>query len=139
MGPLTQVSIDFETSHLVFPTLIAIVVGVLGIAIMLRDRALIAQAPAAWRTTLADIDKPRFFGTIVLTVLYFSLMVPVGNIWPNTGLGFLICSIPYVFAIGVLYLHERSWRDIIPVAILAAVAPPVAWYLFYYVFFLSLP
>lgn len=139
MESLTQVTIDFDTSHLVFPRIIAIVVGLLGLAILIRDRARIAQAPEAWRSTFRDMDKPRFFGTILLTLIYFALMVPVGNIWPNTGMGFLICSIPYVFAIGILYLHERSMRDMIPVAILAAVAPPLAWWLFYHVFYLTLP
>lgn len=139
MESLTQVTIDFDTSHLVFPRIIAIVVGLLGLMILIRDRARIAQAPQTWRVTFSEMDKPRFFGTIGLTLIYFALMVPVGNIWPNTGMGFLICSVPFVFGIGVLYLHERSLRDLIPVAILAVVAPPLAWWLFYSVFFLTLP
>ena len=51
---------------------------------------------------MGEMNKVRFFGTIAITVAYFLLMVPVGNLWPNTGLGFLICSIPYVFLTGAL-------------------------------------
>ncbi len=135
----TQVTIDFETSHLIFPTIIATVLTLLFLTIVIRDRSRIAGSGAYWRQTFASMDKVRFFGTLVLTLIYFWLMVPVGNMWPNTGMGFLICSVPYVFAVGLLYLHERSLRNMIPVAIMAAVAPPLAWWLFSYIFFLSLP
>ncbi|MEV8468411.1 hypothetical protein AB0T83_16670 [Fluviibacterium sp. DFM31] len=63
-----------------------------------RDR--IAASGPYWRRTSGEMDKPRFLGTPGLTVLYFWLMVPVGNIWPNTGLGFPVCLIPFVFATG---------------------------------------
>lgn len=94
MGSLTQVTIDFQSSHLVFPTLIGFILAALGLAILVTRRARLAETGTCWRQTLDDMDKVRFFGTLALTVLYFSLMVPAGNIWPNTGLGFLICSIP---------------------------------------------
>lgn len=135
----TQVSINFESSHLIFPTIIGIVLAVLILTILIRDRARIAGSGAYWRETFASMDKVRFFGTLLLTLTYFGLMVPVGNIWPNTGMGFLICSIPYVFAVGVLYLHERGFRNMIPVAFMSLVAPPLAWWIFSYVFFLTLP
>ena len=139
MGSWTQVTIDFEESHRVFPTIVGTILVLLGLAILIRDRKRIANAPTYWRRTFADMDRPRFFGTLVLTLAYFGLMVPVGNIWPNTGLGFLICSIPFVFAIGVLYLHERTFSTIWPIAVLALISAPLAWWLFSYVFFLTLP
>lgn len=139
MGDLTRVTIDFDTSHLIFPTLIAVVLAILGLAILITNRRQIAGAGGYWRGILEGMDKPRFIGTVVLTVLYFLLMVPIGSIWPNTGLGFLLCSIPYVFLNGLLFLHHRSWRDLLPVAITAAVAPTLVWWLFTYLFFLTLP
>lgn len=139
MGSLTQVSIDFETSHLVFPTLIAIVLALLGLAIVATRWRRIAQAGPYWRGILGEMDKWRFLGTLVLTLVYFSLMVPVGDLWPNTGRGFLICSIPYVLATGLLYMHERGWRQVMPLAIVALVAPLLIWWLFTDVFFLTLP
>ena len=139
MDSWTQVSIDFETSHLVFPTIVAVILLLLGAAIVIRDRQRILKSYSVWRGTMRDMDKARFFGTLALTLAYFSLMVPVGNLWPNTGAGFLICSVPYVLGIGVLYLHERTPRTILPVAILSVTAPPAAWWLFSYMFFLTLP
>ncbi len=103
MGDLTRVTIDFETSHLVFPTIIGVILSVLGLAILVTHRHEIAGSGAYWQRTFERMDKIRFFGAIALTVVYFLLMVPVGNVWPNTGLGFLICSIPYVFLTGILF------------------------------------
>lgn len=139
MGDLTRVSIDFGTSHLVFPILIGTVLALLGLAILItRRRATMAAGPY-WVGVMARTDKARFFGTIALTIVYFIAMVPVGNVWPNTGLGFLICSVPYVFLTGLLFLHTRGWRDIWPVAVMAAVAPTLTWWLFTELFFLTLP
>ena len=139
MGFLTDVTIDFERSHLIFPTIIACVLAVLGLAILVRDRHRIAGAGAYWSGVLGRMDKMRFFGTLVLTLMYFSLMVPVGMIWPNTGMGFLLCSIPFVFLSGLLFMHDRTVRNIVPVAIVSLVAPPFVWWLFTYPFFLTLP
>ena len=139
MEDLTSVTIDFETSHLVFPTIIAGVLAILGLAILVTRRHEIAGAGAYWRGTLRRMDNLRFFGTIALTVLYFSLMVPVGNFWPNTGLGFLICSVPYVFLTGALFLHVRGFRQFLPVIVTAIVAPTLVWWLFTDLFFLTLP
>jgi hypothetical protein len=139
MGDLTRVTVNFETSHLIFPILIAVVLAMLGIAILVTKRREIAGAGTYWRGVFSSMDRFRFFGAIVLTVIYFLLMVPVGSIWPNTGLGFLICSIPYVFLTGALFLHHRGLRDLIPVAVTAIVAPTLVWWLFTDLFFLTLP
>lgn len=139
MGQLTQVTIDFETSHLLFPTIIAIVLGFLGLAIVIRDRARIAASGGYWAGIWRDMDKPRFLGTLILTLLYFSLMVPVGDIWPNTGRGFLFCSIPYVFLTGVLFMHDRSPRRMLPLVVVALIGPIFIWWLFTYPLFLTLP
>lgn len=139
MGQLTQVTIDFETSHLLFPTIIACVLGLLGLAIVIRDRAKIATAGTYWSGIWQSMDQPRFLGTIVLTLLYFSLMVPVGDIWPNTGRGFLFCSIPFVFLTGLLFMHERTMKSILPLAVVSVVGPVFVWWLFTYPLFLTLP
>jgi len=139
MDGLTTVAIDFETSHLIFPRLIAIVLAVLGLTIVITRRREIAAAGAHWRKVFGDMDRLRFFGTLALTVIYFSLMVPIGDIWPNTGMGFLICSIPYVLLTGVLFMHDRANRDLAVMGAVAVVAPTLVWWLFVDVFFLTLP
>ncbi|SDE49497.1 Tripartite tricarboxylate transporter TctB family protein [Paracoccus isoporae] len=139
MSELLRVTVDFDRSHLIFPTLIGGILILLGLAILLTHRRAITGAGAMWAETLAGMDKIRFFGTLVLTIVYFLLMVPVGNLWPNTGLGFLICSIPFVALIGILYMHERDARGLVPMLIVSVVAPTIVWWLFTYVFALTLP
>ncbi|MEJ8475359.1 tripartite tricarboxylate transporter TctB family protein [Roseibium algae] len=139
MGSLTQVTINFETSHLLFPSLIAAVLGLLGLAILIRDRRRIAGSVRYWGDVLSRMDKMRFLGTITLTLIYFSLMVPVGNIWPNTGMGFLICSVPFVFLVGLLLMHDRAPRSLIPMVLTALIGPTFVWWLFTYPLFLTLP
>ena len=133
------VTIAFETSHLVFPTLIGVVLVLLGATIAWRRRAALVGSGARIRAAGAGMDRARLAGVIGLTTVYFLAMVPVGDVWPNTGMGFLICSIPYVFLTGLLFLHDRSPRRLLPVAAMAAVAPATVWWLFVDLFYLTLP
>lgn len=139
MNNLTRVTIDFDTSHLIFPGMIGIVLALLGLAIVIRDRRAILSSGRMWATTFREMDKLRFFGALACTIVYFLLMVPVGNIWPNTGYGFLMCSIPYVAALGVLFMHDRTRGAMAATLAVAVIAPLLVWWLFSEVFFLTLP
>lgn len=139
MGDLTRVTIDFQSSHLVFPILVGCVLLALGTAIFLTRWRTIAGAGQYWSQILRSLDKLRFFGTIVLTLAYFLLMVPVGDLWPNTGMGFLLCSIPFLALCGLLYLRERTRRGVVALGIVSVVTPVLAWWVFAQVFFLTLP
>lgn len=139
MEGLTTVSVEFEASHLVFPRVIAVVLPVLGLAIVIQQRREIAAAGAHWREIFGRMDKPRFLGTVILTVIYFSAMVPIGDLRPNTGFGFLVCSIPYVALTGLLFMHDWSPRALMPVLLTAVIAPTFVWWLFTDLFFLTLP
>ena len=139
MGEWTRVKVDFATSHLIFPTLIGIILLVLGAAILVTQRRSVLASGAMWRETFAKLDKPRFLGGLALTILYFSLMVPVGDFWPNTGMGFLLCSIPFVALSGLLYLHEWTRSSVTALAVVAVAAPLLVWWVFAEVFFLTLP
>ncbi|MGV8953757.1 MAG: tripartite tricarboxylate transporter TctB family protein [Cypionkella sp.] len=139
MGELTRVKVDFATSHLIFPILIGGILLMLGLAILVTQRRDILSSGAMWRQTFAEMDKLRFFGTLALTVAYFSLMVPIGDFWPNTGIGFLLCSIPFVALTGVLFMHDRSPGKLVPVFIVAVVGPVLIWWLFTEIFYLTLP
>jgi len=139
MGNLTKVQVDFATSHLIFPTLVGCILAALGLAILIRERRAILASPAMWRDTFAQMDKVRFFGTLVLTIVYFSAMVPVGDLRPNTGFGFLACSVPYVLLTGLLFMQERTAPRLAVLAVVSIVAPLLVWWLFGDVFFLTLP
>jgi len=139
MGSLTQVTIDFSTSHLIFPALIGAILLALGLTIVITRRRELSGAGAMWSRKFAAMDKPRLLGTLALTVVYFSAMEPIGGLWPNTGLGFLFCSIPFVFIAGAIFSHDRSLRTLWPLAAVAVIVPVTVWWLFAYVFYLTLP
>ncbi|MDP2700339.1 tripartite tricarboxylate transporter TctB family protein [Thalassospira sp.] len=136
---LLDVSIDFDTSHLVFPTLIAAVLVILLVAIAATNWRVIVSAVGATPTWPAGIDHMRFFGTLIATVIYFIAMPAVGNLYPNTGLGFYICSIVYLFGLGALYLHKRDRRHLTIVTLNALIAPSLVWFILSEIFNLSLP
>ncbi|MBZ9668501.1 tripartite tricarboxylate transporter TctB family protein [Mesorhizobium sp. ESP7-2] len=139
MSSLTHVTINFETSHLVFPGVIGAILAILGLAIVVTRRRSIAGSGAYWRGIVSQMDKMRFFGAIGLCFIYFALLEPVGELMPNTGFGFLACSIPFVLLTSLLFMHQRNLRTVLPVVMMAAIAPVLTWWLFNDVFFLSLP
>ncbi|MBV17194.1 MULTISPECIES: tripartite tricarboxylate transporter TctB family protein [Thalassospira] len=134
-----HVTIDFDTSHMIFPTIIAIILGILFTAILItRGRTMLATITnGPWWP--AGIDHMRFFGTLVLTVIYFTAMPSVGDFFPNTGLGFYLCSIPYLFALSTLFLHERTRRTLLIAGANALIAPTIVWYILSELFNISLP
>ena len=134
-----HVTIDFNTSHMIFPTIIAVILGILFVSILITRGSTILATVSNGNWWPAGIDHKRFFGTIALTVIYFMAMPAVGDIFPNTGLGFYLCSIPYLFALSTLYLHERSRRTLMIAGANALIAPSLVWYILSELFNISLP
>ncbi|MEF2072911.1 tripartite tricarboxylate transporter TctB family protein [Consotaella aegiceratis] len=136
---LFHVTVDFDTSHLIFPTIIGTILAILLVVVLVTRARTIAQTlPSIPRRAMA-IDHVRFFGTLGITIVYFLAMPEVGDLFPNTGLGFYICSIPYIFLLGVLYRHDWSPRSLIGPTVNAVLAPTVVWYLLSELFNISLP
>jgi len=140
---LFQVSIDFDQSHLFFPRIVhwlLLIMVVLIVALQgvpyLRD---VSAGRKALPFTAGTFDAGRVFGTLVLTIVYFVSMPYVGDFFPNTGLGFLLMSIPYMFALSWLYLHQRDRGHLLRVALNALIAPVVAWYVLAKLFAITLP
>ncbi|ALA18993.1 MULTISPECIES: tripartite tricarboxylate transporter TctB family protein [unclassified Chelatococcus] len=136
---LLDVTIDFSTSHLVFPTIIGTLLVLLGAVLAVARRHEIRAALAGGIGWPTDMDGLRFFGTLVLTAVYFLAMNEIGWRWPNRGFGFLSASMPFLFAMSVLYLHERSRRHLMLAAVVAVLAPLVAWLVLFRLFDVSLP
>ena len=138
-----SVHIDFSQSHLFFPNIIHWVLGILAIAILIVHRREIVDTLRAWRDKWmareVDFDRLRLFGTIVIIVVYFMAMEPVGEFYPNTGFGFLVMSIPFMFLLSLLYVHEPNPKKLAIMGANAVIAPLVAWYLLAQLFFITLP
>lgn len=143
MSEMFAVTIDFKQSHLFFPSIIHWLLLILVVLI------LVLEAPAYFRAVRAGskslpfskgpFDAPKFAGTLALTLAYFLAMPWVGDFFPNTGLGFLIVSIPYMAALSLLYLHKRDRGHLLRLGLNAVVAPAVAWFVLAKLFAITLP
>jgi len=143
ISDLFKVSIVFEQSHLFFPRIIGWLLLIMFVMIVLfqgipylRE---VRRGTKVLPFTTGDFDSLRFFGTIVLTVVYFVSMDYVGDFFPNTGLGFLFMSVPYMFALSWLYLHHRDRRRLLLMSVNAILAPIIAWYVLAQLFGITLP
>ncbi|WP_319411226.1 tripartite tricarboxylate transporter TctB family protein [uncultured Cohaesibacter sp.] len=148
---LFKVSIDFSQSHLFFPNIIHWILLILALLIALTEgprylrkrRALALEGngndKVAASKVASKVDWLRLIGMLVLTILYFFAMEPVGEIFPNTGLGFLLTSIPFMFLLSILFVHEPGRREFVTIALSSIISPVVAWYVLAQMFQITLP
>ena len=143
LSELLTVSIDFDQSHLFFPKIIHWVLLILFLLIVLFvGRSYLKEVLAGKKSlpfTEGGFDTFRFFGTVFLTILYFISMEYVGRFFPNTGLGFLIMSVPYMFLLSLLYVHNRDRRHLFMITLNSGIAPVIAWYVLAQLFGITLP
>ena len=141
---LFHITIDFSQSHTFFPTIIEWVLLILFLAIAaLYGRGFVRQVASGQRSLSLfreNYDKLRFYGTIVLTVIYFLAMDYVGEtFFPNTGLGFLTMSIPFIFVLSALYAHGLDRRKLTIIGLNAIIMPCAAWFVLAHLFRITLP
>ena len=143
LSSLLSVSIDFETSHLVFPTIIHWILAVLFAIILVTKVIPFLAAVKRGERTLPivgeSMDGFRFFGTLALIAAYFYLMAVVGNMFPYTGYGFLFVSMGFVFLMALMYMHEWTKKAVVTAVITAIVAPSLAWFILAKLFQITLP
>ena len=84
-------------------------------------------------------DKLKLFGTIILLIIYFNGMEFVGGFFPNMGYGFLFTSIVFMFVISLLFIGKPTKKKLIAITANSVITPVLAWYLFNYLFHITLP
>ncbi|MCB8887857.1 tripartite tricarboxylate transporter TctB family protein [Vreelandella malpeensis] len=140
---LFDVSIDFETSHLFFPTLVHWILGGLLALILITKVAPFLAAVKRGERALPIVsesrDNLRFFATLALIPAYFALMAIVGDLFPYTGYGFLFVSMAFVLCMSLLYLHDWTKKALVIVVVNAVVAPSLAWFVLAKLFTITLP
>lgn len=146
MGNLSQmltIKMDFQRSHLFFPAIVEwILVGLLVLIALAHGRELVAHwresSPVA-RIRNWTFDKRRLPGVLILTPIYFALMEPVGKLRPNTGIGFLLTSIVYCFALSWVFVRDNNRRKTVLMTLNALITPTLVWFVFSYAFHITLP
>lgn len=144
---LTQmltVKIEFSQSHLLFPSLVQwLLLILLGLIALVEGPKRLAQVRAASASAAPAARRPvdwvRLGGCLALTIVYFLAMEPVGKLLPNTGIGFLLTSIPYGVALSWLFVHDIDRRKGLLIGASSVATPLVVWAVFAYVFKITLP
>ncbi|MGM0543040.1 MAG: tripartite tricarboxylate transporter TctB family protein [Pseudomonadota bacterium] len=143
LSNLLSVSIDFETSHLYFPTIIHwIMAGLFAVILVTKVAPFLVEVKRGKRSLPffdQKIDAPRFLGTIVLIIAYFYLMAVVGDLFPYTGYGFLFVSMGFVLVMSLMYMHEWKKKAVIIAVINAVIAPSLVWFVLAKLFTITLP
>lgn len=143
ISSLFKVSIAFDQSHLFFPKIVTwflllqLVVTCLVYGIpYIRD---VRSGKRTFPFSSGQWDNLRFFGTIVLTIVYFLSMDYVGGYFPNTGLGFLFTSVIFIFVLSLLFVHGLDRRKMVVLSLSALLSPSVAWFVLARLFNITLP
>lgn len=139
----TSLTIDFEHSHLFFPTLmswllvllILLVTCTYGRSISTSLLNCIQGNNHTWQT----MHKRSFFGTIFITLSYFILLGQLSEVMPNTGFAFLISSMLFLWSLAWLFSGKKSAKVYVNMTVNAIVTPFIVWFVLAELFQISLP
>lgn len=135
-----KITIDFDQSHQFFPRIVGWLLVMLGAAIVaVYRREMIAALRAGAVLLPRELDRPKFFGCIVLVALYLLVMDPLSDLWPNRGYAFLIASMAFMFALSRLFVREPDRTKTLVMAASSVAVPALTWWIFADIFQLTLP
>jgi putative tricarboxylic transport membrane protein len=134
MKDLLTVDIQYSEYHIVFPKIIGTILVILLVAMGVK--ALIKRLKEGKLRELnfsffaKDLDKMKFFGTIVLLLVYvFFLEIA----------GFIPSSIVFMFLITALFRGDLKKNTLVVSAANAVVTTVLIWFFFGYLFDITLP
>lgn len=134
--PDLKVSIIHSTSHTVFPKIVLGILIFLGIILVIQGLLKARQANRRFislkdrRFFVDGHDRTKLLGTLIGLVLYIVLM-PI--------LGFIPASILFMLYFNVLYSARWSKKDLAAHLAVAAVETMSVWFVFGYLFEITLP
>jgi ABC-type Fe3+ transport system permease subunit len=136
MADLFKVKIIHSQSHLIFPK---IVIGILVILLIVLIIQAFIKAKKENRSLLnlknknffvENYDKLKFWGSVILFILYIMSL---------ELLGFLIASIVFISLFNILYAGTKNKKSLFYSVLISVIASFILWFLFGYVFNVTLP
>lgn len=134
MGGFPKIEVVYSTSHWLFPKII------IGILIIL---AAILLIQTIWNRKkegkpifckkgffVENYDKIKFYGTIILLILYVICL---------DLFGFLFTSMVFMLLFNLLYSASKERKSILTSVVISVVSSVLIWYVFGVLFNLSLP
>lgn len=131
-----NIEIVHSQSHLLFPKIIIFIVGLLGLALIIQrflsSRKINRKFLNLGEFTFFEenIDKIKFFGTIIGLAIFVLLMQTVG---------FIVGSFVGLSILNIIYNGWGNKKTIIKSLIISLIETLVVWYLFSNIFGVTLP
>lgn len=123
----------YSTSHMFFPKIIITLLIVLGAVILFTKlRAVVRDGRklTVSRFFVEGYDKLKFWGSVVLMILYVLAL---------QSFGFLHASLIFIFLFNVLFCGTFQWKSLLLSAVISAAASYFVWYVFGILFNVTLP
>ncbi|MDF2614241.1 MAG: conserved rane protein of unknown function [Clostridia bacterium] len=135
MAELFKINVIYSTSHLVVPKIVTGILIILGLIILVQE--FMKKKKEGTTFSFKDkkffeenYDKIKFWGSLVLFVLYIALL---------DILGFLISGLIFVFLFNVLFAGTKNIKSIMVSGIISIVSSVSIWYVFGTLFNITLP
>lgn len=102
-----RINVVYSTQHWIFPTIIMVILAVLGVAIIAAEGVGRVKAGRGFfakpgRFFAENYDKVKLWGCVVLMVAYFFLLDKIG---------FTVCSIIFVFLFNTLFAGPERMKS----------------------------
>lgn len=137
LSNLLEIKIDFNQSHLFFPK---IIITILAVLIFIQCVNLYRKSSFKKLAFFdKNCDKRKLFGSIALIIIYFKAIHFISDLFPNTGYGFLISSIIFMACISILFIGVKDRKKLVVSMFNSIITPSAAWFLFGYLFNITLP
>lgn len=103
-----RINVVYSTQHWIFPTIIIVILAVLGAAIIAAEGVGRVKAGRGFfvkpgRFFAENYDKVKLWGCIVLMIAYFFLLDKIG---------FTVCSIIFVFLFNTLFAGPERMKSV---------------------------
>lgn len=108
MGELFRIDVVYSTQHWIFPTIIIVILAVLGLVILVTEGLGRVKAGKGFLTKpgrffVENYDKVKLWGCVVLMAAYFFLLDKIG---------FTVCSILFVFLFNTLFAGPARMKNV---------------------------
>lgn len=122
-----------STAHLLMPKIVGVILVILLAAIVVSDYCKAKRSgekKERKRIFAEGFDKIKLFGSFGLFAVYIALLEP---------LGFLVSSILAMFGFNLIFEGTKDKKSIAVSGIASVIFPLLLWFIFGYVFNITLP
>lgn len=135
MADLFKLKIVYSTSHLIGPKIVGCILVVLALIMIVQE---IVKRKKEGRVVqfekkkffIDHYDKVKFWGALVLFIVYIITLKIIG---------FLIASLIFIFLFNLLFAGINSKKSIMISGIISIVSSFSIWYIFGFLFNITLP